>query len=206
MKNCIKLVENIANDLHLVIQNQSGVSMIETPDYGWHNYRYTSDRFRLAHVEIFNQNKFCVIHCCVFPQINDPAPIYGFDVIAGENKITGMFMDLSPVVGSGFPFTSFQPQHRRDPPEWGGIFSEHWLACRPSYEEMELIGVEAVRVLTYYLTTLGSVSDPELVKQGQNRYCINQQQNEHTRKALLNLLGIHGANKFMSEILFPVIA
>ena len=36
-------------------------------------------------------------HICVFPNFNNNAPIYGFDIIAGK-KQTGAFHDYSPTV------------------------------------------------------------------------------------------------------------
>lgn len=203
--SCIDLVENIARRLLTVIEHQHDAVPIPTPDYGWENHRFRSSRFRLAHVEIFNQDRFCVVHCCVFPHVNDPSPIYGFDVIAGEKKITGVFMDLSPVAMPSRPFLEIDVGHSRERPEWGDIFSPHWLACRPTYDEMEMIGKEAVRVLVHYLPTLGYIGDRDEIVAGQNRYCLQQRRNEHTRRALINLLGQERAEEFMNEILFPTI-
>jgi hypothetical protein len=203
--NCINLVENIARRLLRIIEHQHGSVQIPTRDYGWENHRFRSPRFRLAHVEIFNQNKFCVVHCCVFPHTNDPSPIYGFDVIAGENKITGVFMDLSPVAKPSAPFLNIDVGHARERPEWGDIFSPHWLACRPTPEEMEVIGDEAVRVLVHYLPTLGDIGDREVVVAGQNRYSMQQRKNEHTTRALVKLLGQSDAEEFMQKILFPTV-
>lgn len=203
--NCIDTVDSIARRLLHVIQNQHDAYAIDTHDYGWENYRYRSPKFRLGHVQIFKQQKFAAIHCCVFPHYNDPAPIYGFDVVAGENKITGVFMDLSPIVAPTKPFTEINIGRIRDRPEWGDIFSPHWLACRPSMEEMHEIGNEAVRVLTCYLSTLGDIADRDAVITGQNHYCMQQQRNQHTRRALSNILGETGADDYMSKILFPTI-
>lgn len=203
--NCIEQIDGIARRLLDVIQNNTNAHPIETEDFGWENYRFNSTKYRLAHVEIFNQNKFSVVHCCVFPHISDPSPIFGFDVIAGENKITGVFMDLSQTVLESKPFTDIQINRTRERPVWGSIFSEDWLACRPTQEEMTSIGNEAVRVLTEYLKTLGGVGLVSEIKPAQNRYCFNQQKNEHTRKALVALLGEDGAERFMSEILFPAV-
>jgi len=205
--NCIDLIDSIGRRLHSTILERPGLAVIPTKNYGWENHRYISVDFRLAHVEIFNQDRFSVVHCCVFPWDTDPAPIFGFDVIGGENKITGVFMDLSPTVGKGFSFTDIDVGRSRDRPEWGEIFSEHWVACRPTPNEMELIGNEAVRVLRWYLTILGKSSgDRDMIVAGQNRYCLQQQKNEHTRKALVNLLGHDGAEEFMSKVLFPTIS
>ncbi len=203
--NCIDLVESIARRLLDVIEQHDNTVSFPTPDYGWENHRFHSHTFRLAHVEIFNQDRFCVVHCCVFPHVTDPSPIYGFDVIAGENKITGVFMDLSPVATQTEPFLEIDVGRSRERPEWGDIFSPHWLACRPTKEEMQLIGDEAVRVLTHYLSALGQTGDSSTIIAGQNRYCQQQRKNEHTRKALVKLLGEAGADEFMNEILFPTI-
>lgn len=203
--NNIDLIISIAERLNDKIKQQHQVYYLDTEDFGWINYRYRSPKFRLAHVEIFNQDKFCVVHCCVFPHKNDPAPIYGFDVIAGENKITGVFLDLSPVALPSKPFTDISVIRERERPEWGDIFSPHWIACRPSYDEMVNIGNEAVKILTVYLAQLGDIGDPTAVIDGQNHYCLQQQQNPHTRRALVNLLGTDRAEYFMSKILFPKI-
>ena len=40
-------------------------------------------------------SKLWMMHVCVFPHIDSDAPIFGFDVIAGPNKMTGAFCDLS---------------------------------------------------------------------------------------------------------------
>jgi phycocyanobilin:ferredoxin oxidoreductase len=159
----------------------------------------------MAHVELFMQPKFTVVHCCVFPHISDPAPIYGFDVIAGESKITGVFLDLSPTVLPSKPFTNLQVGQSRERPAWGDIFSEHWLACRPTPQDMDLIGDEAVRVLEDYLGTLGRVDLITPIVTGQNRYCQNQQQNEHTRRALVNIIGAEKTQEFLTQVLFPCV-
>ena len=203
--NCIDLVVGIANQLNKKILQQHQVYALQTEDFGWINYRYRSPKFRLAHIEIFNQDKFCVVHCCVFPHSNDPAPIYGFDVIAGENKITGVFLDLSPITKPSTPFTAMKVERERERPEWGDIFSPHWIACRPSYDEMQVIGEEAIKVLTVYLTDLGDVGVQRDIIKAQNHYCRQQQRNPHTKRALVNLLGEERADYFMQTILFPAI-
>ena len=203
--SCIDLIDGIARRLMDVIEKQDDAYPLHTPNYGWENHRYYSKRFRLAHVEIFNQDRFAVVHCCIFPHATDPAPIYGFDVIAGESKITGVFMDLSPTAEPSYPFLEINVGHARERPEWGDIFSPYWLACRPTPNEMAIIGDEAVRVLSQYLPTLGRIGNRGDIIAGQNRYCNQQRRNEHTRRALINLIGEDRTNEFMEEILFPTI-
>jgi phycocyanobilin:ferredoxin oxidoreductase len=191
--------------MHWIVEKHPDSVSIDTPNYGWENHRYRSSKFRLAHIEIFNQDRFAVVHCCVFPHRNDPSPIYGFDVIAGENKITGVFLDLSPTALEPKPFLNIDLGKPRERPEWGDIFSPYWLACRPTVDEMQIIGNEAVRLLTVYLSNMGDIGDANTIIAAQNRYCLQQRKNEHTRKALINLIGEARATEFMEEILFPTI-
>ena len=204
--NCIDLITDIARRFINVIEQQPGVHVIPTPEYGWENHRYRSPKFRLAHVEIFSREKLGVVHCCIFPNVYDPNPIYGFDVIAGENKITGVFLDLSPTVSPVEPFLTINVESNRQRPEWGSIFSEHWLACRPNIEEMQIIGDEAVKLLSVYFSKLGDISDRHSIIGAQNNYCYQQRKNEHTRRALTNLIGAEKTEEFMTQILFPCIS
>lgn len=208
MTNYIKLLDQTARQLNdIIIKNTNAVPMY-TPEYGWENYRYSDENlYRLAHVEIFNQDRFMVVHTCVFPHANDPAPIFGFDVIAGENKVTGVFLDLSPTVDDPGKFHNLSFTHQRDRPQWGDIFSQNWIACRPNEQEMHIIVDEAQRLLLQYLTSIVGKKQGDInkIKIGQNRYCYQQRQNEHTYKALKNLVGESKAREFMDDILFPTV-
>ena len=201
--SCLQLVDDVARRLHDIIYQQPNISLMPTENFGWENYRYQSPLFRLAHIEVFNQNNFLVVHCCVFPHVTDPSPIFGFDVITGENKITGVFLDLSPTVLEPTPFVNIGVEKSRERPEWGDIFSPYWLACRPTEQEMIMIGYKAGEVLTEYLSTLGKTGDSINITAKQNHYCTQQQKNPHTRRALINLIGEERADYFMKEILFP---
>ena len=208
MTNFIKLLDKTARRLKTRIESVPGVGIIPTEDYGWENYRWASPSFRIAHLEIFNQNKFLVVHLCIFPHGDDPRPIFGFDVIAGESKVTGVFMDLSPTVLPSNPFSTLDFIKSRERPEWGDIFSEHWIACRPNESEMIAIADEAERVLKTYLDTLTTTMTDQRIEQiiaAQNHYCTQQRKNEHTVKAVKNLLGEERANKFITEVLFPTV-
>lgn len=203
--NCIDLIDSIARRQLEVIKSQASLQEILTPNYGWENHRYKNHLFRQAHVEIFKQDKFGVVHCCVFPNYTDPSPIYGFDVISSEHKITGVFLDLSPVVTPVLPFLDLEVTKERNRPEWGDIFSEHWLAARPSYDELAVIGDAAVDLLVRYLNTLGNKGPIDKIISAQNHYCNQQQKNPHTRRALQNLIGSEKTEEFMTQILFPCV-
>jgi phycocyanobilin:ferredoxin oxidoreductase len=203
----IRYLDDVARRFIDVIESQPGTTRIPTKDYGWENHRFANPRFRFAHVEIFNQDRFMVLHCCVFPRADDPSPIFGFDVIAGDSKVTGLFMDLSPTTHARWTPMPFIPvAHPRDVPEWGRIFSDGLLACRPDGEELSLICGEAVDLLSEYLGRLGTESSGSGMIAGmQDRYCLQQRRNEHTTRAIRNLLGEELAKEFIEDVLFPTI-
>jgi phycocyanobilin:ferredoxin oxidoreductase len=202
--NCIAYLDDLALRFCSVIAAQSGTTMVPTKDYGWANHRWQSVQFRMAHVEIFLRDRFMVVHCCVFPHYSDTSPIFGFDAIAGESKVTGLFWDLSPTVRPTQPFNSIPGLVNRERPEWGDIFSEHWVACRPTPEQLPEIGDAAVACLADYLPSLGQlrhVTEPIIA--AQDRYCLQQRKNEHTLRAITNLLGPDLAQEFVTTVLFP---
>jgi phycocyanobilin:ferredoxin oxidoreductase len=204
MTTYINALEQLADQFDQRFRQVTNVIQVPTADYGWVNHRYTSSQFRLAHVEKFVQERFAVVHVCVFPHINDPSPIYGFDVIAGENKATGLFFDLSPTVLPPQPFANLAVERARERPEWGDIFSEHWVACRPSREEFDVIATEALRVLDQYLLTLHTQrANIDAVVAAQNHYCQQQKRNTHTRSALVKIIGEERTREFMDTVLFP---
>jgi phycocyanobilin:ferredoxin oxidoreductase len=158
----------------------------------------------MAHVEIFNRDRFMVVHCCVFPHYSDTSPIFGFDAIAGESKITGLFWDLSPTVRPTKPFNPIEGLVNRERPEWGNIFSEHWVACRPTLAQLPEIGAAAVACLADYLPSLGQLRHVrEPIIAAQDIYCSQQRKNEHTLRAITNLLGPDLAQEFVTTVLFP---
>ena len=58
---------------------------------GWSNITWESQSYRKAHVNIIDamdSRGLWMMHCCIYPHYNNPAPIFGFDVFAGKNKIT----------------------------------------------------------------------------------------------------------------------
>lgn len=204
MTDYICLLDNTARELKGLIEAQPNVVSIHTDDYGWENYRYSSPEFRMAHVEIFKQERFIVVHCCIFPNIHDPAPIFGFDVIAGQNKVTGVFADLSPTLQNTIPFHNMTFKSQRDRPEWGDIFSMNWIACRPDEEEMLNIVTEIKTILKNYFELLvKSTGDESAIRSAQNRYCLQQRKNEHTIRAISNLIGPEKASEFITTVLFP---
>ena len=202
--HCIPYLDELAQIFCDTIAAQPRAHTVETKDYGWANHRWTSTQFRMAHVEIFNRDRFTVLHCCVFPHYSDHSPIFGFDAIAGEHKVTGLFWDLSPTVRPTQPFNPIQGLTNRPRPEWGDIFSEHWVACKPTPEQLPEIGTAALACLRSYLPGLGQMRHTrEPIMAAQDRYCLQQRKNEHTLRAITNLLGPELAEEFVTTVLFP---
>lgn len=207
MTNFIDLIQSTADTFEALISSCPHVQEIETEDFGWSNRRFISSQFRLAHVERFEQPKFSVLHTVIFPHIMDPSPIFGFDIIASDTKATGLFFDLSPTILPGQEFSPRNYSEPRERPEWGSIFSEYWVACRPSFDEAQEISLNACRTLTVYLNSLMRETTPQLgeVVRAQNNYSLQQRQNEHTTRVILKILGADRGKHFIENILFPVI-
>lgn len=189
----------------------------EEHQFSWPNYVHTGQRFRRAHLDIVDARetkKLYMMHLCVFPHVNDPSPIYGFDIIAGENKVTGAFHDFSPVEPNhplvewfGRRVEPYQWSKERQLPEWArNIFSGHMVAAGNIQDANELKRVLdlALSNLGYYLNHIGSDSTDDYTKQ-QDWYCHNQRQNPHTPRVMASLgLDPKEVEIFIQDCLFPM--
>jgi len=208
MMNFINLIAQTADAFEQLIQTKTtNLHPIPTEDFGWINHRWYSTQFRMAHVERFEQPKFSVLHTVIFPHVTDPSPIFGFDIIASETKATGLFFDFSPTIQDYGVITSETFSEPRTRPEWGTIFSEHWVACRPTLPEAETISQLACALLEKYLLGLGTTSSHRVhdIILKQNQYSINQRKNEHTTRVLMKILGETRGKYFVENVLFPTI-
>jgi len=200
-----------------LIESQSGVKEIHTDDYGWENYRYENDKFRLAHVERYSHNGLEVVHITAFPKENSKAPIFGFDVVGYENeeeqrsKISGVFIDWSPVMyEEKWHDTTWNKDRKL--PYWATVFSKDFIAVRPTEDEYEKIfevGFDAFERWLHKLNSdedlTDSISDIEEIIKNQNTYCEHQASNKRTMGALTANIGEEKARYFMTEVLFPKI-
>lgn len=203
-----EIVASIADQFeHVILTHSDNLQEIPTEDYGWSNKRWFSKQFRLAHMERFTQPKFSVLHMVIWPHVTDPSAIFGFDVIASDKLVTGLFWDLSPTIGDHVQFCKETWQDPRERPSWGHIFSDHWVACKPTRSELIQIGHLAHQTLKHHLRMLGTKSTHKVseVITAQNRYSLQQRQNEHTTRVILKLLGPERGEQFINQILFPTI-
>jgi phycocyanobilin:ferredoxin oxidoreductase len=188
---------------------------------GWVNRVWTSDLYRRAHVDVVDAREtkgLWMMHCCIFPHTHNSAPIFGFDVIAGKNKITGCFVDYSPTGNPthdmiqyfGEEVSRYDWIKKRELPDWAKrIFSPYMVAAGNVQNESELDQISSLAnsVVNHYLETVGETNNTvENTTDAQNYYAINQKQNPHTPKVMSSLgLNEDDVTVFIQECLFPEI-
>ena len=199
--------------------SEPGMDRFNQP--GWVNRVWTSDKYRRAHVDVVDARLtkgLWMMHCCIFPHTHNPAPIYGFDVIAGKNKITGCFHDYSKAGDPDHPMMQWfadqvaQLEWRKERalPEWAtNIFSKSMVAAGnvSDEEELEQITDLAKTTIAHYLSTVAETNNtvPDTTFE-QNYYAQNQKQNPHTPRVMVSLgLSEEDVTVFIQECLFPEI-
>ncbi len=201
--------------------DEPGLDYFNRPDSGWINRVWANDYVRRAHIDVVDARDskgLWMMHVCIFPTLDNPAPIYGFDVIAGKNKMTGAFHDFSPsadpdhdmIQGYYESVEHFVPEKQRELPEWArNIFTGKMLAAgnvKTDEEATEIIRI-ALGNLHAYFAEVGSTKgygDQDLVAASQNYYCHNQQQNPHTANVMKSLgLPEEDVDRFCTDMLFP---
>lgn len=198
---------------------ESGMERFNQP--GWVNRVWTSDTYRRAHVDVVDARDtkgLWMMHCCVFPRLDNNGPIFGLDVIAGKNKITGFFHDYSPTVvpnhqmiyDFGQRVSKLEWNKARTLPDWAqAIFTEHMVAAGnvSSKKELDQIVELSFDSIDEYLDLIGIYNheaDHDETKAAQNRYAYYQKQNPHTPKTMTALgLAEEDVRVFVQECLFP---
>jgi len=191
--------------------------------YSWTNKVYQSTWARRAHMDIIDaidSKKLYMMHICVFPHINDTAPLYGFDIIAGTNKVTGAFLDFSPIGDVDHPLCKYfadlvaptEWSKPRELPEWArNIFSKQMVAAGNINTDFELDVILNLskQSLIYYLDNIKAhrpaITNVEYnFTAQQNYYCQQQKCNPHTPRVLKGLgFSEEMAHDFIHKELFP---
>ena len=203
---------------------EEGLSAFNQPDNGWINRVWANKSVRRAHIDVVDARAskgLWMMHVCCFPSLNNDAPIYGFDVIAGKNKMTGAFHDFSPsatldhVMIDGYKESveDFIPKKQRQLPEWAtNIFTDKMLAAGNVSTEEEAVAIIELALdnLRAYFDEIGEFTgtgNVDLVAAAQNYYCHNQQQNPHTPNVMKSLgLPEQDVEVFCRDMLFPKLA
>ncbi len=203
--------------------DEPGMDHFNQADGSWINRVWMNDDVRRAHIDVVDARDtkgLWMMHVCCFPALNNDGPIYGFDVIAGKNKMTGAFHDFSASSGGEehplvqwyeSAVADFVPEKKRELPEWAtNIFTPSMIAAsNVKGEEAGVIINLAVDNLNTYFDSIGEYTgygDKDLTIASQNYYCHNQQQNPHTPRVMKSL-GLNEADvdKFCTDMLFPKI-
>jgi len=190
----------------------------------WVNRVWHNDDVRRAHIDVVDARDskgLWMMHVCVFPVLNNNGPIYGFDVIAGKNKMTGAFHDFSASSGGinhpmieGYKeaVADFIPKKQRQLPEWAtNIFTDKMLAAGNVSTEEEAVAIIELAQdnLRAYFDEIGEftgTADVVATTAAQNYYCHNQQQNPHTPRTMKSLgLNEEDVDRFCTDMLFPKI-
>ena len=204
--------------------HEEGMSQFNQPENGWINRVWKTKDCRRCHIDVVDARDskgLWMMHVCIFPNLDNNGPIYGFDVIAGKNKITGAFHDFSRSSGGeDHPLidwyknavAEFIPSKRRQLPEWAqNIFTSSMIAAGnvQTDEEAQAIVDLAVGNLKVYFDSIGEYNntvDPNVTVEAQNYYCHNQQQNPHTPRVMKSLgLAEADVELFCTDALFPKI-
>jgi hypothetical protein len=211
---------NLANGIENTLAQTDNQAIVNTDQkYNWHNKFYQCNRYRRAHVEIVDNretHKLYIIHCTIFPHYNDPSPIWGFDIVCGQSKITGAFLDFSNAGDPDhFMMKWFNDQTKditwnkpRNLPDWAKqIFSPAMVAAGNinTEQEFDLLENLALKSLNYYLANVGYTQQSGMdYHMAQNRYCYYQKQNPHVVNSMVSM-GVDETvmREFVSELLFP---
>ena len=198
---------------------EPGMEQFNKP--GWVNRVWTSHDYRRAHVDVVDmreEKKMWMMHVCVFPHVYSDAPIYGFDVIAGANKMTGAFHDFSATTNMEHPMidwfgevaSALSWKRERELPPWAkAIFTDHMIAAGMVKEPVEIAQITgaAMETLSYYLKEVGKYngySSSELGIAAQNNYAHYQKQNPHTPNVMKSLgIDSDDVDLFIQKCLFP---
>ena len=210
MSTIFRVLEKHSCDLDSILAQHSQ-EVISQP-YSWTSKQYLGKQFRRATLDVIAAKNLWMMHCCVFPKHSSAAPIYGFDIVAGPNKVTGAFLDYSPLAEHtlvdwfGNTVGVYNWNKVRELPQWAKqIFSPHMLAIGniQTTEELHQVLHLSLKTLHHYLNNL-------VVDEGvnslvtQNYYCQQQKQNPHTKR-VLRALGFEETTveDFIQHELFP---
>jgi len=203
---------------------ETGLDYFNQPENGWINRVWANDSVRRAHIDVVDARDskgLWMMHVCVFPTLDNGGPIYGFDVIAGKNKMTGAFHDFSPSSsGVDHPMIEayrdsvedYIPSKQRELPEWAqNIFTDSMLAAgnvKTEEEAVEIIRIAVANLRAYFdeIKDFADTADRENTIRAQNWYCYNQTQNPHTPRTMKSLgLAEQDVERFCTDMLFPSI-
>ncbi|NKC33760.1 hypothetical protein [Falsiroseomonas selenitidurans] len=227
----IRRLDETAQALAEALPGAAGARILPVPDWlqragqegtlrrplAWRNTVLATATLRRLHVEYFAiPGEIAVLHVCAFPHLDRALPIFGFDVIAGRDRATGCFLDLSPSVpeaeamvaawggraAARLPSLGLQ----RSLPEWTAIFSPQAVAVRPAdvagFDAGLDFGRESLAMLL--AAEAPRLQETTAMAAAQRRYVEAQRRNDRTRRMLAGCIGTALADAFIATCLFPL--
>lgn len=203
----------------------TGTAVPEDREWPWFNLVLESSMYRRAHIDTMDYREshgLYMTHICIFPHLDNGAPIFGVDLVAGKKKVTGAFHDFScsEFVDDEHPMQlmfkhnvkNLDWKRTRELPEWASnIFSPSMLAVSNinTIEELDQFFEVVTKNLNYYLDCVGNYkmvtkATEEETRSRQNWYCENQRKNPHTPRVVASL-GVDETliQPFIETCLFP---
>jgi phycocyanobilin:ferredoxin oxidoreductase len=192
---------------------------------GWSDWFWSSDKIRKAHLKIIEptekNKKLWLMHLNVFPESNMDIPIFGLDIVATPNKISGCFCDYSPTNESASQeeyLTLFKDitsnlewKRERELPPWATeIFSKDMIAAGSirEGEEADQLCIAVKTLVEFYMKSLVYKEPTENLDltSFQNKYCINQKMNKMLHSSI-TAMGISekDKNQYIENVLFEEI-
>lgn len=216
------MLENTFQSLIDISEKYSDLTFTnDNPDESciWKNYKFNTNKVRYGHLEYFksSNDKVEVVHAMCYPCFNTEFPIFGFDVIALNGNVTGVFCDITPSPFDNFEMrTIFQILHERYKdynrtlPEWANFFSSNFLALSPKENFNEIISdcLNAMDKFLFFIGRSNTIVEEKIIEQhkvSQNNYSLHQQKNTKTFKALSSYVGEEKAKNFIETVLFPTV-
>jgi Ferredoxin-dependent bilin reductase len=217
----ITLQNNLISKFEIYGEEYTEPGMNQFNKPGWINRTWKSEIFRRAHIDVVDARQtrsLWMMHCCIFPHLDNSGPIFGLDVIAGKNKVTGFFHDFSPTVDKNNELISLFKivsenqnwKKERELPNWAKeIFSTSMIAVGNINTIDELtrlitIGLANCDDWLEMITQSANSCSVDDGKIAQNKYAFYQKQNPHTPKVMASLgLNESDIQTFIQESLFP---
>jgi hypothetical protein len=189
---------------------------------GWSDMFWHSEGVRKCHLKIIDNRKtqkLWLMHINIFPSLSSDMPILGFDIVSGENKISGSFFDYSPVNSEHHLLNHLHQSTKglswskpRELPEWAKkIFSNDMIAAgNIRGEEVGNLIEVTEKLIDHYIVL--SLLEPKSSKfedeilQKHNFYCQQQKLNPHLHRSILSMgISEEDKNDYVNRILFEEI-
>jgi hypothetical protein len=191
----------------------------------WKDSTWHSKHVRKCHLKTIDNRetqKLWLMHINIFPHTHFNFPILGFDIVAGQSKITGSFFDFSPVLKDHpeHPYMNYMREQVKDLswskprelPEWAQqIFSKSMIAAGnlKTEDEIQQLCNICYQLVEYYVTNMSNnmfVYNSEVIKENHNFYCKQQKLNPHLHRSILGMgISEKDKDKYVNEILFQEI-